>query len=86
MANIKSAKKRINVIATKTLANKSVKSGLKTAIKKADAAVEANGADKQDVIRAAIKTVDQACAKGVIHRNTASRRKASLAKKLNVAQ
>ena len=83
MANVKSAKKRVKVIATKTMANKAVKSDLKTAIKKADAAVENNAADKQEVVRVAIKTIDQACAKGVLHANTASRRKSSLARKLN---
>ncbi|PWM38291.1 MAG: 30S ribosomal protein S20 [Clostridiales bacterium] len=83
MANVKSAKKRVKVIATKTMANKAVKSDLKTAIKKANAAVENNAADKQEVVRVAIKTIDQACAKGVLHANTASRRKSSLARKLN---
>ena len=83
MANVKSAKKRVKVIATKTMANKAVKSDLKTAIKKANAAVENNAADKQEVVRVAIKTIDQACAKGVLHANTASSRKSSLARKLN---
>lgn len=83
MANVKSAKKRVKVIATKTMANKAVKSDLKTAVKKANAAVENNAADKQEVVRVAIKTIDQACAKGVLHANTASRRKSSLARKLN---
>lgn len=83
MANVKSAKKRVKVIAAKTMANKAVKSDLKTAIKKANAAVENNAADKQEVVRVAIKTIDQACAKGVLHANTASRRKSSLARKLN---
>ena len=41
MANVKSAKKRIKVIAAKTLANKSIKTGMKTAVKKANAAIEA---------------------------------------------
>ena len=59
MANIKSAKKRVEVIKTKTLRNKMVKSALKTSIKKADAA---EGADKEAAVRAAIKKVDQACA------------------------
>lgn len=86
MANVKSAKKRINVIATKTLANKSVKTGLKTAIKKANTAVDTGAADKQEAIRVAIKKVDQACAKGVLHANTAARRKSSLTRKLNAAQ
>lgn len=80
MANIKSAKKRVEVIKTKTLRNKMIKSNLKTVIKKADAA---EGADKEAAVRAAIKKVDQACAKGILHKNTAARKKSQLARKLN---
>ncbi len=80
MANIKSAKKRVEVIKTKTLRNKMVKSNLKTTIKKVDAA---DGADKEAAVRAAIKKVDQACAKGILHKNAAARKKSQLAKKLN---
>lgn len=84
MPNIKSAKKRVKVIQTKTMRNKAVKSNLKTVLKKADAAVAANAADKEAAIRLAIKKVDQACAKGLLHKNTASRKKAQLARKLSV--
>ena len=80
MANIKSAKKRVKVIKTKTLRNKMVKSALKTSIKKANAA---EGADKEAAVRAAIKKVDQACAKGILHKNAAARKKSQLAKTLN---
>lgn len=80
MANIKSAKKRVNVIKTKTLRNKMVKSALKTSVKKVDAA---EGADKEAAVKAAIKKVDQACAKGILHKNAAARKKSQLAKKLN---
>lgn len=83
MANVKSAKKRIQVIATKTLANKSIKTGVKTAVKKANVAIEAGDANAREVVRVAVKTIDQACAKGVLHANTASRKKSSLARKLN---
>lgn len=80
MANIKSAKKRVTVIKKKTLRNKMIKSSLKTAIKKADAAEAQN---KEAAVRAAIKKVDQACAKGILHKNAAARKKSQLAKKLN---
>ena len=83
MANIKSAKKRVKVLQTKTMRNKAVKSNLKTVLKKADAAVAANAADKEAAVRLAIKKVDQACAKGLLHKNTASRKKAQLARKLS---
>lgn len=83
MPNIKSAKKRVKVIATKTARNKACNSALKTSIKKAQAAVESNAADKEQSVRAAIKKIDQAAAKGVLHKNTAARKKSALARKLN---
>lgn len=82
MPNIKSAKKRVKVIEVKTLNNKIVKSNLKTVLKKADAALESNATDKAEAIKVAIKKIDQAAAKGVLHKNTASRKKSSLMKKL----
>ena len=86
MPNIRSAKKRVKVITTKTAANKARKSNLKTMIKKADAACAAGAADKEVAVRAAIKRVDQACAKGLMHKNAAARKKSQLAKKLNAAK
>ena len=85
MPNIKSAMKRVKVNKTKTAANKSRKSNLKTILKNADAACTANSADKADAIRVAIKKVDQAAAKGILHKNTAARSKSSLAKRLNAS-
>lgn len=81
--NIKSAKKRVKVIATKTARNKSIKSDLKTALKKADAAVAENADNKAEVVRAAIKKVDMAASKGIMHKNKAARKKSQLALKLN---
>lgn len=72
MPNIKSAKKRVIVNKTKAARNKSRNSALKTAIKK-------------EVVTAAIKKVDQAAAKGLIHKNNAARKKSALAKLLNEA-
>ena len=64
MPNIKSAKKRVKVIATKTMQNKAINSQLKTEIKKANAAI-ANGDEGKDAaVRVAIKKIDQAAAKG----------------------
>jgi len=83
LANIKSAKKRVKVIATKTARNKAIKSDLKTALKKADAAVANNADDKVEVVRAAIKKVDMAASKGIMHKNKAARKKSQLALKLN---
>ncbi len=83
MPNIKSAKKRVKVNKTKAAANKARKSNLKTVIKKAQLAAANNAADKEEVIRFAIKRVDQACAKNLLHKNNAARKKSQLAKLLN---
>ena len=80
MANIKSAKKRVKVIERKTLRNKMIKSNLKTVLKKADAE------QTSENIVLAIKKVDQACAKGIMHKNKAARKKSQLQKKLNAAK
>ena len=85
MPNIKSAKKRVKVIATKTALNKASKSALKTYIKKAYIACENDADDKAEAVRLAVKKVDQAVAKGLLHKNTAARAKSSLAKKLNAS-
>ena len=55
---------------------------LKTAIKKANAAVAANSPDKEAAVKFAIKKVDQACAKNLLHKNNAARKKSALAKLL----
>lgn len=83
MPNIKSAKKRVKVIATKTLINKAANSELKTTLKKANAAIANNDANKAEVVRVAVKKLDQAVAKGILHKNAAARKKSQLAKKAN---
>lgn len=85
MPNIKSAKKRVKVIATKTLRNKSINSDLKTAVKKAEFALQNNAEDKTQAVRTAIKKIDTAVSKGILHKNTAARKKSQLAVKLNRA-
>ena len=86
MPNIKSAMKRVKVNKVKAANNKATRSNLKTMLKKADAAVAENASDKEAAIRLAIKKVDQAAAKGLIHKNKAARKKSQLAKKLNSAE
>lgn len=83
MPNIKSAKKRVKVIAIKTERNKGIKTNLKTNIKKAELACSVGAEDKESAVRLAIKRIDQAAAKGILQKNTAARRKSALAKKLN---
>ncbi len=84
MPNIKSAKKRVKVISTKTLQNKMFKSQLRTTIKKYNAAVEAG--DKtaaSEAYKAAVKKVDQAVAKGILHKTNAAHKKSQFTLKLN---
>ena len=84
MANIKSAKKRIKVIATKTARNRAIKSAVKTYNKKVVAAVAANDVTlAQANLKVAIKAIDKATAKGIFHKNAASRKKSSLARLVN---
>lgn len=86
MPNIKSAKKRVKVIAAKTMQNKAVKSNLRTVLKKADAACAEKADNSEAAIRLAMKKVDQAAAKNIIHKNAAARKKSQLAKKLNATK
>lgn len=84
MANIKSAKKRILVNSTKAARNKSIKSAVKTSIKKVEAAVAAS--DKEAANAAlldAISSIDKAASKGVYHKNNASRKVSRLSKAVN---
>ena len=83
MPNIKSAKKRVKVIATKTAKNKANRSALKTEITKANVAIAPGAENKDQLVKSAVKSIDQAVAKGLLHKNTAARRKSALAKKAN---
>jgi len=84
MPNIKSAIKRVDVIEKKTLRNNMIKSEYKTAVKKFESAIaEGNKENAENLLKEAVKKIDGACSKGVIKKNTASRKKSNLAKKLN---
>lgn len=84
MPNIKSAIKRVSVIETKTAQNNMVKTAYKTAVRNFKKAVEeGNKENAQVALVEATKKVDQACTKGVIKKNTASRKKSNLAKLFN---
>ena len=84
MPNIKSAIKRVSVIETKTMQNNMIKSEYKTAVRKFETAVaEGNKEEAEKLLKVATKKIDTACSKGVIKANTASRKKSSIAKKLN---
>lgn len=86
MPNIKSAKKRVKVIEAKTLRNKVIKSSLKTSIKKAKTAIAAGSDDSQALLKAAVQDIDRAVSKGILHKNTAARRKSALVTSLNKTQ
>ena len=84
MANIKSAKKRVLVTATKTERNKAIKSKVKTSIKKVEAAVaEGNKDAALEALKNATVDIDKATTKGVYHKNNASRKVSRLEKAVN---
>ncbi len=83
MANIKSAKKRIKVIAKKSERNQSVRSAYKTQLKKFDAAIAAGDAEAAKALASeTVSVVDGAATKGIIHKNKANHKKAQISEKL----
>lgn len=84
MPNIKSAKKRVKVASAKTLQNQMFRSQMRTMIKKYDAALAAG--DKEQATAAyklAVKKIDQAVSRGILHKNNAARKKSQFTVKLN---
>ena len=85
MANTRSAIKRMKQSERRRIRNRATRSQVRSAVKTARTVAEAKGADAVPTVRAAIRAIDKAVTRGVIHRNTAARRKSSLARKLNAA-
>ena len=84
MPNIKSAKKRVELTKVANARNKAEKSMLKTNLKKFDAALTEGNREAADAAyKIAVKSVDQAVNKGLLHKNTAARTKSSMTLKLN---
>lgn len=84
MANIKSAKKRVLVSRRNAERNKAIRTGVKTATKKVEAAVAAGDkAAAQAALINATSVIEKACSKGVYHKNNASRKVSRLAKAVN---
>ena len=84
MPNIKSAKKRVLVNAAKAAQNKAQKSALKTDLKKFDVAVAGGNRSEADAAyKVAVKAVDQAVSKGLLHSNNAAHKKSAMTLKLN---
>ena len=86
MPNTKSAKKDLLISERNRLRNQSVKSRLKTLRTKAQRAIKTDAAASVDTMKEALKAFDTAATKGIIHKNTAARRKSRLVKQLNAAQ
>ena len=82
MANIKSQIKRNKQNEVRRLRNKAVRSEIKTRVKNAVQAVETGAESTPDAIRIAVKRIDKAAAKGVIHKNQAANRKSRLMRRL----
>jgi small subunit ribosomal protein S20 len=82
MANIKSQKKRILTNAKRQERNKSVRSQLKTRIKSADRAAVEGAENTDEQVRQAVKALDMAAAKGIIHKNQAANRKSKLMQRI----
>ena len=83
MANIKQQKKRVLQNEKRRQRNVAVRSRVKTYVKKAETTLQAAGADAVDAVRVAIVELDIAARKGVLHKNTAARKKSRLMKKIN---
>ena len=84
MPNIKSAEKRVLISKALNEKNKAARSVLKTNLKKFDAAVDSGNREAaESAYKVAVKTVDRAATKGLIHKNKAAHRKSALTVKLN---
>jgi small subunit ribosomal protein S20 len=85
MANIKSQIKRNLQNEKRRVRNKGVRSELRTRTRNALTSADSGGADRDEALRLAIKRIDQAASKGVIHKNTAARRKSRLMRRVSAA-
>ena len=87
MANVKNAKKKIKQISKVTLAHQQLKSTVKNAIKNTDKAVAAGNKEQAEYnLKLAIKSLDNAKSKGLVHRNKVDREKSRLTKKVNTME
>ena len=82
MANTRSAKKRIKQNLKRRLRNRAVRSTVRSSLKTARAAVTDKTPQAKEVVLAAIRILDQAVSRGIIHRNTAARKKSALARSI----
>ena len=85
MPNTRSAAKQMRVAERRRVRNRTVKSAVKTFIRKAERTIVASVDEAQTQVVQAIKSLDKAAAKGILHKRNVARRKSRLMKKLNVA-
>lgn len=84
MPNIKSAVKRVDVTQKRTIRNARIKSALRTTIKRFEESIKASDQEQAGLkLRKVVVAIDKAVTKGVLHKNTASRKKSRLTKRLN---
>jgi small subunit ribosomal protein S20 len=83
LANTRSAQKRIRQNEKRRLRNRAVRSVVRGSVKSAREALSSKSTDSATAVREAIRALDRAVTQGIIHRNTAARRKSALARKLN---
>ncbi|MBX5436368.1 MAG: 30S ribosomal protein S20 [Alicyclobacillaceae bacterium] len=84
MPNIQSAKKRVRITRRRSLRNASLKSALRTTLKKFDAALASRDVEQARLaLRIATRALDKAVTKGIIHRNKANRKKSRLTRRFN---
>ncbi|WAH38527.1 30S ribosomal protein S20 [Alicyclobacillus dauci] len=84
MPNIKSAVKRVRIAERQSLRNTSMKSALRTTIKKYETSVSKKDAEAaRETLLVATRAIDKAVTKGILHKNTAARKKSRLTKRLN---
>ena len=84
MPNIKSAKKRVEIGRIREMRNKARRTFLRTTLKRFDVAVSAGDKAQADsAYKLAVKTVDKAAARGILHQNNAARKKSTLTRRLN---
>ena len=83
MPNIKSAKKRVLVAERNHAKNVAVKSRIKTAVRRVLEALKENTEKVQELLNSAYKVIDKSVSKGVLHKNTAARKKSRLTKFVN---
>ncbi|HWJ03274.1 MAG TPA: 30S ribosomal protein S20, partial [Verrucomicrobiae bacterium] len=82
MPNIKSAIKRVQLSKQRTLRNASLKSALRTSLKRFEEALATDAANAKPALTKAVRSLDKAVTKGIIHKNAAARKKSRLTRKL----